>query len=187
MTSKTPLVYTAMNNVSDALSVGIAKNSQNQQQRYKFRGIDDVLNHLSPQLAKNKLVITPTAKERTVTERSTKNGGILFYVTLLIDYVFTSVEDGSQHVVTVYGEAMDSADKATNKALSAAYKYAMIQAFCIPVEGMHDADSVTLEVSGRNAPDANAQSWIDAINNGQTTLQEISDEQYRNYISQYVK
>ena len=44
---------------------------------------------------------------------------------------------------------MDSADKATNKAMSAAYKYAAIQAFCIPTEGDNDADATTHEVAPR--------------------------------------
>lgn len=41
---------------------------------------------------------------------------------------------------------MDSGDKATNKAMSAAFKYACMQAFCIPTEGDNDADSKTHEV-----------------------------------------
>ena len=41
---------------------------------------------------------------------------------------------------------MDSGDKATNKAMSAAYKYAAMQAFAIPTEGDNDADSTTHEV-----------------------------------------
>jgi hypothetical protein len=47
--------------------------------------------------------------------------------------------------VQTYGEAMDSADKATNKAMSAAYKYAAFLAFCIPTEGDNDADATTHE------------------------------------------
>jgi hypothetical protein len=46
----------------------------------------------------------------------------------------------------MYGEAMDSGDKATNKAMSAAYKYACMQAFSIPTEGDNDADAHTHEV-----------------------------------------
>ncbi|SPW12874.1 Uncharacterised protein [Cronobacter sakazakii] len=45
-----------------------------------------------------------------------------------------STKDGSVHTVVTYGEAMDSGDKATNKAMSIAYKYAAFQAFCIPTE-----------------------------------------------------
>jgi hypothetical protein len=58
-----------------------------------------------------------------------------------------SAEDGSMHTAIAYGEAMDSGDKATNKAMSAAYKYACMEVFCIPTEGTPDADAETHEVA----------------------------------------
>jgi hypothetical protein len=45
---------------------------------------------------------------------------------------------------------MDSADKATNKAMSAAYKYAALQAFCIPTEADNDADAHHPEVKTKS-------------------------------------
>jgi hypothetical protein len=65
-----------------------------------------------------------------------------------MEFNFVSALDGSKHTVKTFGEAMDSADKATNKAMSAAYKYAAFQAFCIPTEGDTDADATTHEVKG---------------------------------------
>jgi hypothetical protein len=44
---------------------------------------------------------------------------------------------------------MDSADKSSNKAQSAAYKYAAMQVFCIPTEGDNDADASHHEVEPR--------------------------------------
>ena len=82
-----------------------------------------------------------------MTERKTRNGGALFYVVLKVNYHFASAEDGSKFTVCAYGEAMDSGDKATNKAMSAAYKYACFQAFCIPTENV-DADAETHEIIG---------------------------------------
>jgi len=125
---------------------GIAKNRNNQQQGYKFRGIDDVLNELAPLLAKHGLCILPRVLNRTCVERQTAKGGVIFYVTVEVEFVFVAASDGSSHVVKMFGEAMDSADKATNKSMSAAYKYAAFQAFCIPTEGDNDADSQTHEV-----------------------------------------
>lgn len=124
---------------------GVAKTRKNAQQGYQFRGIDEVLNALSPLLAKHRLVILPRVLSRSVVERETKSGGALFYVTVEAEFDFVSAADGSSHTVKTYGEAMDSADKATNKAMSAAYKYAAFQTFCIPVEGDDDADSTTHE------------------------------------------
>ena len=127
-------VYEAINNVSNELLAGIKKDSVNQHQRFNFRGIDAVYNALAPALVKHKLVILPRMTERTVEERASRGGGALFYVTVRAEFDFVSSEDGSKHTVTTYGEAMDSGDKATNKAMSIAYKYAAFQAFCIPTE-----------------------------------------------------
>jgi hypothetical protein len=131
---------------------GISKDRSNQQQGYKFRGIDDVLNALSPLLARYRLVILPRILSRTVVERQTQKGGVLFYVTVEAEFDFVSAADGSKHTVKTYGEAMDSADKATNKAMSAAYKYAAFQTFCIPTEGDNDADAVTHDVRPATTP-----------------------------------
>jgi hypothetical protein len=131
----------------DIATAGISKSRNNAQQGYKFRGIDDVYNALAPLLAKHGLVILPRVLSRSVIERATKNGGALFYVTVEAEYQFVSAADGSTHTVKTYGEAMDSADKATNKAMSAAYKYAALQTFCIPTEGDNDADNSTPEVA----------------------------------------
>lgn len=127
-------VYEAINNVSNELLAGIKKDSVNQHQRFNFRGIDAVYNALAPALVKHKLVILPRMTERTVEERASARGGALFYVTVRAEFDFVSSEDGSKHTVVTYGEAMDSGDKATNKAMSIAYKYAAFQAFCIPTE-----------------------------------------------------
>lgn len=142
-------VYKAITLVSkDLAESGIAKNRKNQQQGYSFRGIDDVFNALAPILAKHQLVILPRYVERTCTERQSRGGGSLFGVVVKGELDFVSAEDGSKHTVVTFGEAMDSADKATNKAMSAAYKYAAFQVFCIPVEGVHeDGDAETPEVA----------------------------------------
>lgn len=140
-------VYQAINKVQAALAkTGIGKDSTNTIQNYKFRGIDAVYNALAPLLAANGLVILPRVRDRLVTERQTQKGGVLFYVTLTVEFDFVCSEDASKHTVVTVGEAMDSGDKATNKAMSAAYKYAAIQAFSIPTEGDNDADATTHEV-----------------------------------------
>jgi hypothetical protein len=141
-------VYKAINAVQAELSVqGIAKNQRNGQGAgYNFRGIDDVLNALSPLLSKHGLCILPRVLARECVERQSKNGGALFYITVEVEFDFVSSEDGTKHTVKTFGEAMDSGDKATNKAMSAAYKYACFQAFSIPTEAKEDADYQTHEV-----------------------------------------
>jgi hypothetical protein len=141
-------VYKAIATVTRALGkAGISKDRKNVQQGYSFRGIDDIYNALSTELATANLCIIPRVIEREVVERQNKNGGALFYVTIRAEYDIVSAIDGSSHTASAYGEAMDSGDKATNKAMSAAYKYMAMQLFCIPTEGDNDADATTHEVA----------------------------------------
>lgn len=164
-----PAVYACIAKVSAELAhAGISKARKNQQQGYSFRGIDDVYNALAPILAKHGLVVLPRIISRTLTERESKSGGVLFNVVVEAEFDFVAAEDGSKHVARTFGEAMDSADKATNKAMSAAYKYAAFQAFCIPTEGDNDADAQTPDVAGRRplrampAPDG-YQEWLEEL------------------------
>lgn len=153
-------VYKAIAKVQRELAkVGIAKDQRNKQgEGFMFRGIDGVYNALAPLLAEHGLCVLPRMLHRTVTERTSKSGGALFVVVVEAEFDFVSSEDGSRHTVRMFGEAMDSGDKATNKAMSAAYKYAAFQAFCIPTEGSPDADADTHEVL-QSAP-AGFQDWL---------------------------
>lgn len=137
-------IYQAINAVqSDLAKSGIGKDRENTFDKYKFRGIDDVYNALAPLLAKHGLCILPRIIKRECAEREGQKGNALFYVTVEAEFDFVCAEDGSKHVVRTFGEAMDRGDKATNKAMSAAYKYAAFQAFAIPTEGDNDADSTS--------------------------------------------
>ena len=140
-------VYQAINKIQAELAAcGISKDRRNQAQGFNFRGIDDVYNALSPLLSKHGLCILPRMISRHCDERVNNKGTTLLYVTVEAEFDFVSAEDGSSHVVRTFGEAMDSGDKATNKAMSAAYKYAAFQAFAIPTEGDDDADAHTHSV-----------------------------------------
>ena len=157
-------VYQAINAIqADLCKEGIAKSrTASQGASYKFRGIDDIYNAISPLLAKHGLCILPRMISRSCAERTSKSGGALFYVTVEAEFDFVSSKDGSSHVVRTFGEAMDSSDKATNKAMSAAYKYAAFQAFCIPTEGDNDADAHTPEAL-RGLPDTDKANYLAAI------------------------
>ena len=148
-------VYQAINAIqADMARIGITKDNINHQQGFKFRGIDDVYLAIAPLLAKHKLVIIPRQVSRTVIERMSKSGGVLFYVVVDMEYDFISSEDGSKHTARIPGEAMDSGDKATNKACSGAYKYLCFQTFCIPTEGDNDADGHSHELQSKSAQPA---------------------------------
>ncbi len=120
----------------------IAKDSVNKQQGFKYRSIDAVYNALNPVLRKNGLFITPEVLDHKREERQTNSGGRLIYSILTMKYTMFA-PDGSSVSAVVIGEGMDSGDKASNKAMSVAMKYAMFQLFCIPTEEMVDQDAET--------------------------------------------
>jgi hypothetical protein len=160
--TSTPKVYAAIAGVmADLAKAGIAKDRANQAQGYKFRGIDDVYNALAPVLSAHGLLMLPRVIGREVVERTNNKGTALFYVTVDVEFSLVCAEDGSAHVIRTCGEAMDSGDKASNKAMSAAYKYAAMQAFCIPTEGDNDADATTHEVAPRKdyGPGPEGKDW----------------------------
>ena len=156
-------VYKAINAVQSALAkTGIAKDRTNTQGAgYKFRGIDDVYNAIAPLLAEHGLCILPRMIARTCDEKQSQAGKALFYVTVEAEFDVVCAEDGSSHTIRTFGEAMDSGDKATNKAMSAAYKYAAFQMFAIPTEGDNDADGHTHEIASKASMPANVLAdWV---------------------------
>lgn len=124
----------------------IEKASKNQAQNYKFRGIDDVMGAFQPVLAKYGVFFIPEVLSATQTDRESAKGSTLIYTQLTVAYTFFAA-DGSNVRAVVVGEAMDSADKSSNKAMSAALKYALLQTFCVPVESSDDADAHTPELA----------------------------------------
>jgi hypothetical protein len=172
-------VYQAINAVQTELAaIGISKSSRNSQGAgYNFRGIDAVYNVLSSIMAKNGLCIIPRMLSRSCEERTSKSGGALFYVTVEAEFDLVSAEDGTKHTARTFGEAMDSGDKATNKAMSAAYKYMAFQTFAIPTEGDNDADAHSHDVAVKK-PKLDAkrlQGAIEKILSGQYTTVKLLD------------
>lgn len=134
----TPKIFAAMcNAMADIEAVG--KNQINQQQKFKYRGIDDAMNALFPVMQKHRLFLAPEVLEHRREERQTRSGGNLIYSILKVRYTMYT-DDGSSVSAVVIGEGMDSADKSSNKAIAAAMKYAIFQLFCIPTEDMADDD-----------------------------------------------
>lgn len=122
----------------------ISKDKYSKEIGYKFRGIDDVMNALKPVLTKNKIFTVPQVLEQTREERVTVKGVKLRYSLLKIAVRFYTTDGSFVEAVTL-GEGMDSGDKASNKAMAIAYKYALFQVFCIPTEEMTDPDGESYE------------------------------------------
>lgn len=141
--TKTPKIYEALIKANELVGA-ISKGNTNQQQGFKFRGVDDVYNRLHPILAKCGIVIIPEVVSYEVTERQARNG-VLLYTRATIRRHFTA-SDGSSVTTLVVGEAMDSGDKGMNKAMSIALKYALFQLFTIPTDEDEDPDATTHEL-----------------------------------------
>ena len=141
MAENTPLIFKKIIEVMADINA-IGKDRRNQQQGFQFRGIDDVMNELHSSLAKCGVFVLPKVLEETRTTGKTSRGGDMFYTRLKINFGFYA-EDGSHVDAVVIGEAMDTGDKASNKALSIGLKYAMLQVFCIPTEDEKDPDAVS--------------------------------------------
>ena len=136
-----PMIYQLIPKaMADMDAVG--KNQFNQQQKFKFRGIDDVMNAMNPVLVKHQIFTVPEVLEQTREYRTTGSGAQLNYSLLKMRFSFFA-PDGSHVDAITLGEGMDSGDKASNKAMAIAYKYALFQVFCIPTEEMPDPDAET--------------------------------------------
>ena len=177
-----PKVYAAIAAVQKEFSeMGLGKKDRNDFHEYDFRGIDALMVALSPLLVKYGLIILPRGVARTGEERRTNEGRASFRVMLDIDYSILCVEDGT--LVTVgpfYGEAIDTSDKAANKAMSFAYKYMAFQTFCIPIKGQDEGDSdspeVAASVAGSDAPPPQKPKKPPPRELPQNDLPEITDD-----------
>lgn len=102
--------------------------------RYNYRGIEDLLPHFKGLFTAHGVYVTP--EHALISDESydvpKKGGGSTRWrhVTILSDFTFHGL-DGDEVRVTVLGEGKDSADKAVLKAMTSAYKYALIQTFCV--------------------------------------------------------
>ena len=149
METTTKKIYEAIPAIMDEIG-HIGKEKRNQQQGFMFRGIDQVMNTMKPLLAKHGVFVVPEVMDRQREERTTKSGSNLIYSILTVRYHFCA-SDGSEVTATTVGEGMDSADKASNKAMAIAFKYACFQVFCIPTEEIakDDPDNYSQEESVR--------------------------------------
>lgn len=153
-------VYGAINSVAAALSKeGIAKKRLNARDDYLYRSIEDVLARLAPLLAEHRLCILPQVVERTATDRTGEAGELLVSVTVRCAFHIVSAEDGSAHIIKAFGEALDASDKGTAKAMQSAYKYAVLQAFCVPVPQAEDADARSHRLTNRHAIPEPEEGW----------------------------
>lgn len=122
----------------------ITKSEKNQQQGFKFRGIDNVMNELHELFAKNEVFILQEVQGFTTENRPTKSGGTNTFTRATVKFRYITTDGSCVETVNV-GEAMDSGDKGMNKAMSIALKYSLLQMFLIPTEDPKDPDATIPE------------------------------------------
>ncbi|MGC9536601.1 ERF family protein [Streptomyces sp. UG1] len=125
----TPRVFAAIAAVMRDV-MPVAKDKENQQQRYKFRGVDDAMSAMAGPMRAHGLFILPSIAEHHAERRGEK----MTHVNITMRYHVYGPA-GDCLTAEVPGEASDFADKATNKAQSAALKYLLFTLFMIPVDG----------------------------------------------------
>lgn len=136
-------IHTALVNCMKQIGA-IGKNRNNTGQGYKYRGIEDFVDACHPIFAEQGVFLLTSVKSVNREERTTKNGGIAIYTSLVVAFTFMA-EDGSSVTTELPGEGMDSGDKSTNKALSAALKYCLAQMLLVPFS-MEDSEKDSHEV-----------------------------------------
>lgn len=141
---------------------GVGKTGVNKEQHYNFRGIDAVLVHLHPLFAKYGIFFVPEILERQYEERKSSKGTIGHCAHLHVRYTVYG-PTGDSITLSTWGEGLDYSDKATNKAMTSAFKYALFQLFaiCDPVE---DIDRGGSEPGSADDVERSDQPFLEADN-----------------------
>ena len=124
----------------------VGKTQKNTQQGFMFRGIDDVQNALNGIMGEVGVVCVPVEVEVKQSDRVSSKGTPMIHARARVKYRFYA-EDGSFIDANMEGEAIDSGDKSTSKAISIAYKYLLLETFMIPTEEQKDPDHESHELA----------------------------------------
>ena len=128
----------------------VAKRDRNEQQRFLFRGVDAVVNAVGPVLRKHHVLVVPQVEHVEYSPITTRNGGQMTSCRLTVTYTFYA-EDGSSIASKVAAESFDSGDKATPKAMSVAFRTALLQALALPTDEP-DPDAETYDQAPARVP-----------------------------------
>lgn len=146
-----------MSNIFQALievmnDVGAVRKAEfNSHQKFSFRGIDAVINAVSPAFRKHGVFCVPTViSSEYESVQVGQNRTVMGHARVMVTYTFHA-SDGTSVAATVSAESMDSGDKATAKAMSVAYRTALLQTLCLPTDES-DPDGDTFERSPVSAP-----------------------------------
>lgn len=111
----------------------IEKGQTNAHFGYQFRGIDDVMAAVHPKLTAEGVLVIPEVidNEYVINGKNT-------FCRITVKYVFTDGVDKIESIVV--GEAVDTSDKSTSKALSVALRTCLLQVLMIPTREIAEED-----------------------------------------------
>ena len=118
---------------------------------YTYAGIGDIIYEIRPSMLKYGVTMR-TVGIRNVTREvfETSKGGRMNRTTLEAVVRFTHGPSGTFVDCEAIGEGMDTGDKSSNKAMTGAFKYALLQGFAI--ETGDDPDDTSSKEQERGAP-----------------------------------
>lgn len=175
MADKSLTVFEALSAVMEEVQA-VGKGDRNNEQGYNFRGIDAVVNAVGPVFRKHGVIALPvkcTANYRDVLTSREKRSR---ECTVSVTYRFYGPA-GDFIDCEVPGESMDFGDKGAPKAMSVAYRIALLQTLCIPTHDpepdsqSYERGSVEVETE---AQEITASEFADEIANA-TTQEQIAD------------
>jgi len=123
-------IHTAINAVMK--EVGYVQKSRSGGLNYSFAGEAALIAALRPAMVEQNIYcFVMDVRDVETREYTTGNGKPMVNVSLTANVCFTHAPSATSVIVTARGEGSDSGDKANNKAMTGAYKYALRQTFLI--------------------------------------------------------
>lgn len=151
-TTVTPTIFHLLADAKRKIGA-VGKNDKNVQQNFSFRGVDAVVNAIAPHFNELGIITIPEVlEERYETVTIGRNSTQMGHVNLRVKYTFYGPE-GDSVTATVASESMDSGDKAVAKAMSVAYRIALLQVLNLPTTDP-DPDSESYERTAKTVAQA---------------------------------
>lgn len=146
------LIYSSLINIIKDCKP-IPKDQMNEQQHFKYRGIDKICDEIQPLLGLHGVFIVPhqildsKIEEKEVVDKYGKTKSCIYERLSILFRMYAA--DGSFIEGVGVGSAIDYGDKSTGKAQTFAYKAFLNETFCIPY-GQEDPDASSYELIKTN-------------------------------------
>jgi hypothetical protein len=129
--------------------------------KFNYRGIDALMNAVGPVLRQHRMSILPSVKDVQRRDVQTSTGKASREVSVLVDYAIYGPAGDVMYGTSV-GEAMDSGDKGTAKAMSVAYRVFLLQSLCVRPAVRGPRPGAVREAPGRGR----CRPWWRAVRSG---------------------